>query len=166
VYLYNFPQLTGINFSVQCIQRLRAAYPEVVVGIKDSSGDFANARAIADACPGFAVFPSTEAWLLKGRENGFVGCISATVNVTSAVAGRVWQAAGATQASAWQQQIADIRARIAAFPLVPAVKLLVSKLHHRAVWERLLPPHLPLQPQQEQKLLSEVGVTEEGTILR
>jgi 4-hydroxy-tetrahydrodipicolinate synthase len=166
VYLYNFPQLTGINFSVELIQRLMAAYPGVVVGIKDSSGDFDNARSIANACAGFTVFPSTEAWLLHGRAYGFAGCISATVNVTSAAAGRVWQAATDFRAAAWQQQITDIRAGIAAFPLVPAVKLLLSKLYNSAVWERLLPPHLPLSPQQEQKLLAQIGMTEEGATLR
>jgi 4-hydroxy-tetrahydrodipicolinate synthase len=166
VYLYNFPQLTGINFSVELIQRLRAAYPGVVIGIKDSSGDFDYAKTVASACPGFAVFPSTEAWLLSGRAQGFVGCISATANVTSAVAGRVWHGSADAQAPAWQQQIADIRARIAAFPLIPAVKLVLSQLHQSTVWEKLLPPHLPLSPQQAQKLLAEVGVTAAGAMLR
>lgn len=166
VYLYNFPQLTGLNFSVTLIQRLLAAYPGTLLGIKDSSGNFDNAKAIADACPGFQVFPSTEAWLLQGRENGFVGCISATTNVTSAVAQRVWHAPADAQAAAWQQQISDIRARIAAYPLVPAVKLLVSKLHQRPDWERLLPPQMPLSPQQTQELLGQVTVTATGAVLR
>jgi 4-hydroxy-tetrahydrodipicolinate synthase len=165
VYLYNFPQLTGINFSVPLVQRLIAAYPEIVVGIKDSSGDFHYAKNIADACPGFAVFPSTESWLLNGRDHGFVGCISATANVTSAVARRVWHTPGDPGAAAWQQQIADIRASIAAFPLVPAVKLVLSQLHHSAAWNMLLPPHLPLSPPQAQTLLGQVGVTDEGTTL-
>jgi 4-hydroxy-tetrahydrodipicolinate synthase len=165
VYLYNFPQLTGLNFSVEFIQQLTAAYPGVVVGIKDSSGDFANARAIASACPGFDVFPSTEAWLLKGREYGFIGCISATANVTSAVAGRVWASPTDALAAAGQQQISDIRAKIAALPLIPAVKFLLSRLYKSAVWERFLPPHIPLSPQQGQDLLAQVGVTDDGAIL-
>jgi 4-hydroxy-tetrahydrodipicolinate synthase len=166
VYLYNFPQLTGINFSVPLIQRLMAAYPGIVVGLKDSSGDMQNATHIAAACPGFAVFPSTESWLLSGRDHGFVGCISATANVTCALAGRVWHAPTEPGATVWQQQIADIRAKIAAFPLVPAVKQVLSQLHHQAGWERLLPPHLPLSPLQAQTLLSQVGVTDEGAMLR
>lgn len=166
LYLYNFPQLTGINFSVSFIQRLIAAYPGIVVGIKDSSGDLANAKAIAAACPGFAVFPSTEAWLLQGRDDGFVGCISATTNLTSAVAHRVWHAPQDPQAATWQRQIADIRAQITALPLIPAVKLLLSRLYHSAAWARLLPPYLPLSSQQEQALLAHVDVTADGALLR
>jgi 4-hydroxy-tetrahydrodipicolinate synthase len=166
VYLYNFPQLTGINFSVHVIRRLLDAYPAILVGLKDSSGDFDNAKAIADACPGFDVFPSTEAWLLHGRDHGFAGCISATVNLTSAAAGRVWHAPTTLQADDLQHGIADIRARIAAFPLIPAIKHLLSVLHQSAVWETLLPPLMPLSQPQQQALLSQVGIAADGATLR
>ncbi|MFX4396828.1 dihydrodipicolinate synthase family protein, partial [Acinetobacter baumannii] len=60
LYLYNFPQNTGIRFSAEWIARLRDRHPEVVVGLKDSSGDIEAARALVRDLPGFAVFPSTE----------------------------------------------------------------------------------------------------------
>lgn len=166
LYLYNFPQLTGIAFSIAVIQRLIQAYPGVVVGLKDSSGDVDNAKAIVDACPGFAVFPSSEAVLQEGRQQGFAGCISATVNLTSADAGRVWQNPTAPEATTRQASISQIRAHIASYTLVPAIKYLLSRLHDNAVWERLLPPMLPLTAAQADALSTKVGVKATGAVLR
>lgn len=165
LYLYNFPQLTGIPFSVTVIQRLFQAYPGVVVGLKDSSGDVDYARAIAAACPGFAVFPSSEGVLQQGREHGFAGCISATVNLTSAAAGRVWHAPQAPEATTRQAAISQIRAHIAAFALIPAIKYLLCRLHDSAVWARILPPLVPLTAAQGETLSAKVGVTAEGAVL-
>ena len=166
VYLYNFPQLTGIPFSTGLIQRLFRAYPGVVVGLKDSSGDIGYAKAVAAACPGFSVFPSSEAVLLDGRDDGFAGCISATVNLTSAEAGRVWHAPLAQDAVIRQASITDIRHKISAFPLIPAIKFLLSSLHENAAWAMPLPPLTPLTPQQGEALGAQVGLDAEGAMLR
>lgn len=166
IYLYNFPQLTGIPFSIAVIQRLTQTYPGVVVGLKDSSGDIDNAKAIVDACPGFAVFPSSEAILQQGREQGFAGCISATVNLTSADAGRVWHTPSGPDADVRQASISQIRAHIASFTLVPAIKYLLRRLHDSAVWERLLPPMVPMTAAQGEALSAKVGVDANGAVLR
>jgi 4-hydroxy-tetrahydrodipicolinate synthase len=60
VYLYHIPQFSGAPISLQLIQRLRAAFPANVVGIKDSTGDWNSTRAIAEANPGWGVFCGTE----------------------------------------------------------------------------------------------------------
>ncbi len=165
IYLYNFPQLTGIPFSIAVIQRLIQAYPGVVVGLKDSSGDVDNAKAIVDACPGFAVFPSSEGILQQGREQGFAGCISATVNLTSADAGRVWQNPTGQDAAMRQAAISQIRAHIASFTLIPAIKYLLRRLHDSSVWEQLLPPLVPVTPAQGDALSAKVGVNAAGAVL-
>jgi 4-hydroxy-tetrahydrodipicolinate synthase len=165
LYLYNFPQLTGIPFSLAVIQRLTRAYPDVVVGLKDSSGDMENAKSIVDACPGFAVFPSSEAVLQKGREQGFAGCISATVNLTSVDAGRVWQTPTAPESLTRQALISQIRAHIASYTLIPAIKYLLRHLYDSPVWERLLPPMRPLSAAQGDALSTKVGVHASGAVL-
>ena len=39
IYLYNFPAMTGLWYSVELIERLVAEFPGIVVGIKDSAND-------------------------------------------------------------------------------------------------------------------------------
>src|SRR4029079_9462526 len=61
IYLYHYPALSGVPSPVALIRRLLAAYRGRIVGLKDSSGDMAYARAAAAISPEFRVFPSTEA---------------------------------------------------------------------------------------------------------
>ncbi len=46
IYLYHFPAQSAVPFTVPLIARLLKAYPGVVKGIKDSSGDFANTKSL------------------------------------------------------------------------------------------------------------------------
>src|SRR5260221_11386628 len=83
LYLYHYPQLSGLPWHAKLIRRLLAAHGGRIVGLKDSSGDMAYAREAAAIDPNFRVFPSTEAGLLEARGGAFAGCISANANVKS-----------------------------------------------------------------------------------
>ena len=84
VYLYHIPPVAQVGFSLPLIGRLIKAFPNTVVGLKDSSGDWSNTAAILEAYPDFEVFPGSEIFLLDGLRKGGAGCISATCNVSAA----------------------------------------------------------------------------------
>ena len=84
VYLYHIPQVTQIGFSYDLIGRLIEAYPQTVVGLKDSSGDWENLRGVLERFPGFAAFAGTEMLLLNTLRAGGAGTISAIANVGAA----------------------------------------------------------------------------------
>ena len=70
IYLYHIPPVAQVGFSLDLVGRLIAAYPQTVVGLKDSSGDWSNTAALLDRFPGFAVFPGSEVFLLDGLAQG------------------------------------------------------------------------------------------------
>ena len=86
VYLYNFPKLTGYRFTPALIETLMMRHGPVIAGLKDSSGDFASMAQYAAIDSGFRVFAGTERYLLDILDVGGAGCISATLNVTAALA--------------------------------------------------------------------------------
>ena len=47
IYLYHFPAMSGLPWHVALIRRLLESHPTRIVGLKDSSGDMAFARAAA-----------------------------------------------------------------------------------------------------------------------
>ena len=61
VFLYNMPSLTKVRIEPETV--LAAANLPGVVGLKDSSGDWENTRAILERFPGFAVFPASESMM-------------------------------------------------------------------------------------------------------
>lgn len=136
LYLYHFPAMSGLPWHVTLIERLLESYPSRIVGLKDSSGDMAFARAAAKVSPDFAVFPSTEACLLEARSGDFAGCISATANLNADLCGRAW-AQGDTAAL---DAAVKIRKLFDGKPLVSGVKALLAHIHGDAGLARVKPP--------------------------
>ncbi len=139
LYLYHFPAQSGLPWHIDLIRRLLKNFSGRIVGLKDSSGDMAYARAAAAIDPGFAVFPSTEAALLEARSGAFAGCISATANLNADLCARAWHSGDAAALDA----AVAIRKLFDGKPLVSGVKSLLSHIHDDAALARVKPPLAP-----------------------
>jgi 4-hydroxy-tetrahydrodipicolinate synthase len=152
IYLYNFPQMTGLSFSQELVARLLQAYPDHLRGMKDSSGNMEYTNQMAASFAGqFDVFPGSEAPLADAAAFGYAGCISASVNATAARAAKVWR----DRESVTGQEVAELRelrAEIASVPIVAAVKALVAMRTGRAEWRRILPPLMELSGANQQTI--------------
>lgn len=140
IYLYNFPQLTGIEFTPAFAARLKSAFPQRLKGAKDSSGNLDYARKLA-GINDFAVFPSSETSLAEANRSGFAGCISASVNVDPRLADLLWRDQENTGLEAG---VRALRSGIAAYPLVAAVKHLVGRRTQDPIWGNVMPPNMAL----------------------
>jgi len=136
IYLYHFPVMSGLPWSVTLIRRLLEAHPSRIVGLKDSSGDMAYARSAAAISRDFSVFPSTEAALLEARRGDFAGCISATANLNADLCARAWRDG---DEAALEQAVA-IRKLFDGRPLVSGVKALLAHIHGDPALARVKPP--------------------------
>jgi 4-hydroxy-tetrahydrodipicolinate synthase len=139
IYLYHFPQQSGLPWQIKLIRRLLDAFGQRIVGLKDSSGDMAYAREAAAIAPSFKVFPSTEAVLLEARAGAFAGCISATANLNADLCARAWSSGDRT---ALDSAVA-IRKLFDGKPLVSGVKALLAHIHADPAWARVKPPLAP-----------------------
>jgi 4-hydroxy-tetrahydrodipicolinate synthase len=140
LYLYHFPAMSGLPWHLALIRRLREAFPGRIVGLKDSSGDMAFARAAAAVASDFAVFPSTEAALLEARGGAFAGCISATANCNADLCARAWRDGDTTALDA----AVTVRKLFDGKPLVSGVKALLAHIHGDPALARVKPPLAPL----------------------
>jgi len=136
IYLYHFPAMSGLPWHVALIKRLLDSFPTRIVGLKDSSGDMAYARAAAAISPGFAVFPSTEAALIEARQGAFAGCISATANLNADLCARAWGTGDTVALDA----AVTIRKLFDGKPLVSGVKALLAHIHGDPALARVKPP--------------------------
>ncbi|MBO0754074.1 MAG: dihydrodipicolinate synthase family protein, partial [Bradyrhizobiaceae bacterium] len=136
IFLYHYPQLSGVPWHPDLIRRLRAAHGARIAGLKDSSGDMAFARAAAAIDAEFRVFPSTEAVLLEARGGAFAGCISATANLNADLCASAFHGGDA----AALESAVTIRRLFEGRPLVPGVKALLAHIHGDPAWGRVMPP--------------------------
>src|SRR5437660_2381685 len=94
IYLYHIPPVAVIGITTGLVERLLAAYPSAIGGMKDSSGDWNNTKTFLDAFAksGFDVFVGSDSFLLVNMRNGGVGTISATANVNPAAIHKLYVA--------------------------------------------------------------------------
>lgn len=159
IYLYHIPQMAGTGWSLDLIAQLRADFPSAVVGLKDSSGDWENTRAVIESFPGFAVFPASEAVLSEAIPLGAAGCISASANVNARGIARLIAALrSGKDATDLQAQASEVRRSVTAAPLVPAVKAILSRLRGEPGWSRVRPPLRPVEGADADRLMGAPGI--------
>lgn len=156
IYLYHFPQMSAVPLGVELVRRLLDAFPGIVAGMKDSSGDRANLEAVLEAFPGFAMFAGTEALLLLNMRSGGAGCISATANVNPKAIDRLFQNWQAGDADSIQESLNEVRTAVQQFPLVPALKKIISHYAADPEWSRLRPPLVELSEADGTKLIADI----------
>lgn len=156
IYLYHIPPVSQVPISLSLIERLLDRYPVVIAGIKDSSGNWDNTRAMLERFQprGFDVFAGSETFLLATLRAGGAGCISATANVNPRAIARLasqWQAA---DADAQQRALDAVRAAFQKQPMIPALKAAVAHWSGDPQWTSVRPPLCRLEDAQRRELLA------------
>lgn len=147
IYLYHIPAVSQVPLGLDLIDRLLTAYPGIVAGIKDSSGDLANTRAMIErfGARGFDVFAGTEAILLETMRAGGAGCITATGNVNPGPIVDLYANWQAPDADARQAALNRTRAAFQQFPMIAAMKEAIAVQSADGGWRTVRPPLTELQ---------------------
>lgn len=158
LYLYHIPPVSQVPISLALIGRLLKAYPGAVAGVKDSSGDWSNTKAVLDAyaTSGFDVFAGSEVFLLDTMRGGGKGCITATGNINPGPIDHLYQNWRAPQADALQAGISATRAMLQKYPMISALKAVVGHWGRDPDWATVRPPLVELSPEQQRSLVTEL----------
>jgi len=158
IYVYHIPPVSQVPITLGLIERLLKAYPRTVAGVKDSSGDWANTKAMLDAfaASGFDVFAGSETFLLANMRGGGKGCISATANVNPGPIARLHASWPASDADAQQTRLDEIRGTFQKFPMIPALKAAIAHYGNDPAWATVRPPLVNLAPDAAAALVVEL----------
>jgi 4-hydroxy-tetrahydrodipicolinate synthase len=140
------------------IEKLISKYPGIVAGVKDSSGDWSNTKAMLDAFAkeGFDVFAGSEVFLLDNMRGGGKGCITATGNVNPGAIDRLYRNWRSADAERMQAGITATRKIVQKQPMIPALKAVVAHFVNDPQWKTCRPPLIELNAVQEKELISEL----------
>src|SRR5690606_28052125 len=133
-----------VGFSLSLIERLKNEVPGVVVGPKDSSGEWSNMKGILDAIPDSELVPGSELFRLDGLRNGAAGVISATANISARAMRQLYDNWRGPNADAMQEKISALRKTVQSFPVIPTLKALIAHYRQDEGWAEVLPPFTPL----------------------
>ena len=76
IYLYNKHKDSVGGLSIHLVSKLKKSYPDIVVGIKDSSGNWENTKSLL-GIDNLVVYPGAELPVIEAIKLGAPGCISA-----------------------------------------------------------------------------------------
>jgi len=142
IFLYHIPPVAVVGIPPSLAARLHAEFPEQMVGIKDSSGDWDNTRKLFDI-DGLIVYPGSELPLIDALQLDGPGCISATANVNMVEISKVvglFDAGNIEAARAQQERIGVTRLTIQDYGPIPAQKRLLAMRTGDARWANVRPP--------------------------
>jgi len=179
IYLYHIPPVAVVGITTGLVERLLAAYPDAIAGMKDSSGDWNNTKTFLDAFAArtFDVFVGSESFLLANMRNGGVGTISATANLNPAAIYELYLECIRSQTSDIRYQKSDIEHQTSKmerqqadldvvrqvfssrkFPsMIAALKQAVAIYADDPAWRTVRPPLVELTPEQAKTLAAELS---------
>jgi 4-hydroxy-tetrahydrodipicolinate synthase len=159
IYLYHIPPVAVVGVTTGLVERLLAAYPNAIAGMKDSSGDWNSTKTFLDAFAksGFDVFVGSESFLLAGMRNGGVGTISATANVNPAAIHKLyteWKNPDTGEQQAKLNVTRDVFSR--KYLMIAALKQAIAIYADDPTWAKVRPPLMELTPEQAKTLAAEL----------
>ncbi len=157
IYLYHIPPVANVPLPIPLIDRLVKEYPNTVVGIKDSGGDWDHTKSMLDqGWDDFRVFVGAETFLLANMRNGGAGCISATANVNPAAIARLYDTWQDDDADEQQKQLDVVRDIFVQYVAIPALKACTGHYAGDANWDAVRPPLMPLTAEEKAALIAEL----------
>lgn len=134
VFLYNIPSVTAVELSVDLIGRLKAKFPAVVAGVKDSSGNWPFTASLLAAHGDLAILIGDERSLAAGVRLGGQGAISGMANIYPT------RMLGMIDEGRDDPALSNLVDELVKYPVTPAVKAMVAHRVGDAGWRTVRAP--------------------------
>jgi 4-hydroxy-tetrahydrodipicolinate synthase len=138
--VYNIPQLTGVVIEHAVVRRLTNAYPETVVGIKDSCGKLAW----------------TLDYILETLRAGGSGTVTGMGNMNSRALREVFDRYKEPAGLDLCRTAGDIHLVVEKYGGVPAMKSVIAHYTHDPQWADVTPPLTRLSSARQRNLIAQL----------
>lgn len=153
VYLYHIPQVTGVPLSQHVIRSLFQAYPQHILGIKDSQCDQAHSLALAAAfMKDLTVYVGFEPDLPALGREGSTGAISGLANFVPRLVHRLVADPDGPGAARDLARVKEILAVFDGFSLMPALKTVMAERDDNPAWLTVRAPLVAVTPAEQTEL--------------
>lgn len=159
VYLYHFPELSGVPISNELLQQLINDYPDQIAGVKDSTGNLQGTLGLINDFPGLDIFTGDDDLLWPVVKAGGAGSVTATANIIPGLLGEIWQAlsnnslnpppAHELASTVWQLILNH-------YPITEALKICLAEMHGDAGWRAVREPLCTLPADKRTALLKDI----------
>jgi len=138
VVLYHLPSVTEVPLSSALVGRLDRAFPGIIVGVKDSSGDWATTERFLADHPHLHILVGDERQLARAVRHGGSGAINGFSNFCAR------QLLPMVDDGAEVPGVGELVDLVLRYPVTPAVKALVAHRYGDDGFLAAAPPLLPV----------------------
>ncbi|MBY0529882.1 MAG: dihydrodipicolinate synthase family protein [Rhabdochlamydiaceae bacterium] len=153
VLLYHIPQFSGVPITLPIIQALTAEFPEIVIGIKESEGNFELTKDILKGFPGFKVFVGHEKQILEAVHLGGSGSICGIANLYPELIVSLYEMGKQEIRPENPQELNVFFEAMKGLPFISAFKAVMEN-RKGDIWHRLRPPLMPLTEEQRASFIA------------
>ena len=150
IILYNYEKLSGYKFSLDCIKDLKKNFPHQIIGIKDSTYNIYKDYKDNN----LSIFLGSEEKLQEGLKIGCNGIISATCNVTSILARKVYDDFKNNIDQSKNEKLCNVRNVFEKFNLISSLHSYMS--NYDPIFKNVLPVIDLLSKSEEKKLFEDL----------
>ena len=143
--LYHIPSVTQVSLTVGLISRMKAAYPELVMGVKDSGGDWAFTESLLANHEDLAIRRGR----VESRGGGCQGAKGAISGLANLCPAEVLPLA---EHGIHDSRIVELVNEVLKYPVTPAVKALLARGRKDDAWSNVRPPLVRISDQDAEAL--------------
>jgi 4-hydroxy-tetrahydrodipicolinate synthase len=151
VILYHIPGMTRNGISVELTQRLMAAFPGAIIGVKDSNGDWAATEQRLKELKGLQILVGDERQLARAVRAGGAGTICGLANVAPDLLRPL------AHAGKDDPKVTAMVEAILAHSFMSAIKALISARTGDSAWRIMRPPLDALSAANTRKLAAQMA---------
>jgi 4-hydroxy-tetrahydrodipicolinate synthase len=152
LFLYHFPDISGVPFTPPTVRRLSERYPRTIVGLKDSGGDLGFTEDLLSHFPHLQIFTGTETHIPAVLASGG-GALCGLANVIPGLLRQLIDGSTLAERRRHLSPLQAVDAMLSRGPFIPALKAIIADQTGEAAWRRVLPPMAELPPAEEERLL-------------
>lgn len=162
LYLYHFPDISGVPVTPNVIRRLDERYPGQIAGVKDSSGDLDNTEALLRRFSHLSIYTGSEIHVPQAMASGARGTICGLANVMPRLMRAMFDAPTPFDRRRFVPQILAGDNILSRRPFIPSVKAMIADATGIDGWRRVLPPMAEIPAIEEQRMVADFRRWEAG----
>jgi len=138
IILYNIPALTHVELSVKLVLKLSSAFPGVVTGVKDSSGNWTYSEQLIKERGVLKILIGHEGYLHRGMLAGASGAIAGTANIIPEIIEAI------VNKGSEEPNLIALIDELLRYPIIAGVKAMIAHRQNNQSWSRVRAPLISL----------------------
>lgn len=155
LYLYHFPDISGVPVTPEVIRRLDERYPGTIAGVKDSGGDSDYTQALATRFSHLSIFTGTEIHLPELLATGMRGTICGMANVMPRLMRAMVDLPTAYDRRQLLPHLFAADAILSRRPFIVSAKAVLAGTLEDDAWRRVLPPLAEMPVFESRRMVSD-----------